>query len=86
MVSIIRLMMGAAVGALVAAGPLAAQADPGAVKHRNDCLLAEQVLTHGQPANKRDWALNYIGSCPGAADDLTEVWNAPPSEDVALQY
>lgn len=85
MVSIIRLMLGASAGALVAAGPLAAQADPGAVKHRNDCRLAEQVLTHGQPANKLGWALNYISSCPGAADVLTGVWNSPPSEDAALQ-
>jgi hypothetical protein len=33
------------------------------VHHRNDCRLAHQVLTHGQPAVKRDWALAIIHGC-----------------------
>lgn len=33
------------------------------VHHRNDCRLAHQVLTHGQPAEKRDWALRVIPTC-----------------------
>jgi hypothetical protein len=30
------------------------------VQRRNDCRLARQVLVHGQPASKRDWALGQI--------------------------
>lgn len=48
---------------MVGAWPLSAQQAPGAVKHRNDCRLAEQVLTHGQPANNRAWALRVISNC-----------------------
>lgn len=33
------------------------------VHHRNDCRLARQVLTLGQPANKRPWALGVIPRC-----------------------
>lgn len=31
--------------------------------HRNDCRLAHQVLTLGQPAKKRAWALSVAPSC-----------------------
>lgn len=34
-----------------------------AVKHRNECRLAEQVLTTGHPAPHREWARGYIPSC-----------------------
>ena len=52
--------------------PVAAQANARAdsVQHRNHCRLAEQVLRHGQPANKRSWALGYIRVC-GAAGGAT---------------
>lgn len=33
------------------------------VQHRNDCRLAQQVVVHGRPANKRDWALGQLNSC-----------------------
>lgn len=33
------------------------------VQRRNECRLAQQVLVHGQPANKKDWALGQINSC-----------------------
>jgi len=33
------------------------------VKHRNDCRLAQQVLMHGRPANRREWAINYSNNC-----------------------
>lgn len=33
------------------------------VHHRNDCRLAAQILTHGQPANKREWAMSFIRGC-----------------------
>ncbi len=32
-------------------------------KRLADCRLASQVLTHGSPANKFDWALQTIGAC-----------------------
>jgi hypothetical protein len=45
--------------------PLDAQAtsQPDTVQHRNNCRLAVQVLTTGQPANKRYWALAYASTC-----------------------
>jgi hypothetical protein len=50
--------------ALILAAPAAeAQQDPTAVRHRNDCRLAHQVLTHGQPANRYDWARSVITGC-----------------------
>ena len=67
------------------AAPVSAQgANPGLIKHRNDCRLAEQVLTRGQPANKREWALQLIGSCPEGADVVLGLWTAPPSSDSEL--
>jgi hypothetical protein len=36
----------------------------------NDCRLAQQVLTLGQPANKHAWAVRVIGNC-GAAGGQT---------------
>ena len=42
---------------------LAGQVDPDSIKHRNDCRLASQVLTLGQPATREGWALNIIVSC-----------------------
>jgi hypothetical protein len=48
--------------ALCLPGGLAAQGDVDE-HHRNDCRLAEQVLTLGQPADRRDWALETVPSC-----------------------
>jgi hypothetical protein len=42
---------------------LIAQERPADVALRNDCRLAHQVLVHGQPANKYDWALQVIEAC-----------------------
>lgn len=36
---------------------------------RNDCRLAVQVLVHGQPAVKYDWALTIIEDCGVAGAD-----------------
>ena len=52
----------------LAAGPLAAQGGSGKEDyadehHRDDCRLAEQVLTLGQPANRRAWALETAPTC-----------------------
>ncbi|HET7024223.1 MAG TPA: hypothetical protein VFI39_03355 [Gemmatimonadales bacterium] len=43
---------------------VSAQADPRAIKLRDDCRLAEQVLRTGDPAPKRAWAIGIIGACP----------------------
>ena len=32
-------------------------------RHEGKCRLAHQVLTKGQPAVKRDWALGYVSAC-----------------------
>lgn len=39
------------------------QAQPDSVKRRNDCRLAAQVVSHGQPANRREWALRLLPDC-----------------------
>jgi hypothetical protein len=45
--------------------PLAAsaQANPDSIKNRNDCRLAVQVITTGQPAVKTDWAMTFVRDC-----------------------
>ncbi len=52
---------------------------------RNDCRLAVQVLTQGQPANKRDWALDTIDRCDESGPPvLARMWRevAPDSAPV----
>lgn len=84
--TLIRRSLGLAVAAwLTGAGALSAQANPGDIKHRNDCRLAEQILTHGQPDVKRAWALQIIGTCEEGATLLPDVWNAAPLDDAELQ-
>ncbi|MDT8368904.1 MAG: hypothetical protein RQ745_06825 [Longimicrobiales bacterium] len=41
----------------------AAQADPDSVRHRNDCRLAEQIVTTGNPAPRLEWAASQIQFC-----------------------
>lgn len=83
-----RLVLGTVL--LVLSGvatPLVAQepkAHPAQVKHRNNCRLAAQVLLHGQPAVKRDWALRYIGSCPQQQQVVVDMWQDPPAETEEL--
>lgn len=55
-----------AAGMMMLPGNAHSQADPDSVKHRNDCRLAAQVITLGQPANRRNWALRLLPNC-GAA-------------------
>jgi pimeloyl-ACP methyl ester carboxylesterase len=43
--------------------PAEAQLDPVAVRHRNECRLAKQVLTHGKTANRYDWAPRMSTHC-----------------------
>jgi hypothetical protein len=52
---------------------LRAQANPDSVHHRNDCRLAAQVLTTGQPAVKRAWAVTKARTCPSVAGQLAEA-------------
>ena len=40
-----------------------AQVNPDSVKWRNDCRLASQIVTHGQPANRREWAIRVLPDC-----------------------
>lgn len=57
--------------------PLHAQVKPDSVKLRNDCRLAEQVLTTGQPATHRHEALSVIGLCGReGAGALVSVWSS----------
>src|ERR1700745_984045 len=49
--------------ALFLAIPLWAQAAPDSVKLRNNCRLAEQVLTTGHPAPKIAWARTFLANC-----------------------
>ena len=55
---------------LIVPGSACAQLQPDSVHHRNECRLARQILLQGQPANKRDWALNHILRC-GAVGGAT---------------
>lgn len=56
------------------AAPAVAQVRPDSAPHRSDCRLARQVLLHGQPANKRPWALGYIVTCgAGAGETVAEI-------------
>jgi hypothetical protein len=54
------------------------------VAQRNDCRLAEQVLVHGRPANKRAWALGYFVRCEAAARIgsavLAQIEGASPAD------
>lgn len=74
---------------LVAAAPGEARAQAGganpvAVKHRNDCRLAAQVLTTGQPHTKLDRARDYIGNCENEGPPaIVQEWRTIPG-DTAL--
>jgi len=52
---------------------------------RNDCRLATQVLSKGQPDPQRDWALGVVSACEetgGAA--VASLWAAPPADTTSL--
>jgi len=60
----IRRMTFVAVGfATFAAGSAKAQTNPDSVKLRNDCRLAVQVISTGNPAPHLEWARSLIGNC-----------------------
>lgn len=79
--------MAAAMTILVFSGGAEAQASDTAsrAKLRADCRLAKQILTKGQPAVKRDWALGVISACSGLADVLPHLWRDPPNEERELE-
>jgi hypothetical protein len=73
---IVLLALGAAMAVSSAASGQAADR-VAEVRHRNNCRLAAQVLTQGQPANRSAWARDYIASCPTEAPEaLAEQWTA----------
>lgn len=62
-----------------------AQARPDSVKLRNDCRLAEQVLTTGHPAPHREWASWTIRKCTGAGPVVAQaIVRLRASSDTAL--
>jgi hypothetical protein len=70
--------------ALVLPGSMQAQENPDSVKHGNDCRLAAQVLTTGQPAVKRGWAVTQARTCVDVADQLaTALRQSRASTDTA---
>lgn len=68
---------------------LRAQVDPDAVKRRNGCRLAAQVLETDHPAPKRDWASQYVAFCePQERVRIytSAIERARTSTDVALLH
>lgn len=67
--------------------PLSAQSGERTDPHlRNDCRLAAQVLRTGNPAPRREWALDAIRRCDVSGPDvISDLWrNAAPSDPGAL--
>ena len=61
------------------------QADRDAIKRRNDCRLAAQVLTTGEPHTKRDWARGYIANCENEGPPaIVQEWRTVPSDTAAV--
>jgi len=57
------------------------------VQLRNDCRLAVQVLTHGQPANKREWALDTIDRCDESGPPvLARMWREVPADSASVGH
>jgi hypothetical protein len=70
MSSLFKTALAIAVAAVVlpVSRPLEAQREHAdSVELRNWCRLAEQVLEHGQPANKRPWAVRVLPLCGATA-------------------
>lgn len=52
---------------------------------RNDCRLAVQVLTHGQPASKREWALGTINRCDESGPPvLARMWREVAADSASV--
>lgn len=76
--------LGIALIALAAVStPAAAQGghEPTDVHLRNNCRLAAQVLTTGQPAPKRKWARDFISNCAESGPAvLVQLWQQVPAD------
>jgi hypothetical protein len=52
---------------------------------RNDCRLAVQVLTDGQPADKREWALGTIARCDESGPPvLARMWQQVAADSASV--
>jgi hypothetical protein len=75
------------VSALVA-GPLWAQdgqEQAGAMKRRNDCRLAGQIVQTGQPHTRKEWAETFITVCPAEGPPIfAERWTTVPADTGAV--
>lgn len=49
-----------------------AQANPDSIHRRNDCRLAAQVLTTGNPRPRLEWAAQVIQQCPAVGATVAE--------------
>jgi hypothetical protein len=62
-----------------------AQANPDSIHRRNDCRLAAQVLTTGQPRPRLEWAAHVMPGCPQAGRTVaTALSEYRTSSDTAL--
>lgn len=62
--------------------PAGAQVKPDSAHNRNDCRLVRQILVHGQPANKRTWALAKLPNCgPFAVEVVQHYMNRHRSDE-----
>jgi hypothetical protein len=70
--------------AVVLAGPLLAQGASDSARLRNDCRLAVQIFTRGQPAPQEEWAWTVIQQCgaEGGVALASALRNARSSTDV----
>ena len=65
---------------------LLAQANPGAIKARNDCRLAAQIVRTGQLATKAEWAWDMIHACPEAGDASAAALDRLRSDDDTAHF
>ena len=72
--------------ALLLSSTAQGQANPDSIKLRDDCRLAEQVLSTGQPATHRQDALSIIGHCGREGIPATiAAWSSAGSDQTELQ-
>jgi hypothetical protein len=67
-----------------ASSSILAQAEPDSVHRRNECRLAAQVISTGNPAPRKDWALAVIRTCrEGGAALARAISRARTNPDTA---
>ena len=81
-------LLGTNVGAGVAQEPEYQQKrERGDVHRRNDCRLAVQILLSGQPANKREWALDTIALCDESGPPvLARMWREVAEDSASVDH